>query len=216
MPRVFLPLKTVYSDRKDFMIRSITGVLAEKNTDSAVLETGGVGFFIQIPTSVAAILPDEGETVTLYTYLSVREDSLDLYGFADKAGLKCFRLLTGVSGVGPKMGLAVLSVLSPRDVALAAAGGDYKAFTAASGVGTKLAQRIVLELKGKFTDADMGADFGAISNRQSEGSQAVNALVALGYSQSQAVLAVSKVDGSQDIQEIIKQSLKLLAGGKIR
>lgn len=216
MPRIFLPLKTVYSDRKDFMIRSITGVLAEKNNDSAVLETGGVGFFIQIPTSVAAILPDEGETVTLYTYLSVREDSLDLYGFADKAGLRCFRLLTGVSGVGPKMGLAVLSVLSPRDVALAAAGGDYKAFTAASGVGTKLAQRIVLELKSKFTDADMGTDFGAISKRRSEGSRAVSALVALGYSQSQAVLAVSKVDGSQDIQEIIKQSLRLLAGGKIR
>ena len=94
--------------------------------------------------------------MTLYTYLNVREDALDLFGFATKGELSCFRLLTSISGVGPKVGLAILSQLSPEDVALAAAAGDAKRFTKASGVGQKLAQRIVLELKDKVKDLSGG------------------------------------------------------------
>ena len=103
-------------------------------------------------------MPRLSEKVTLYTYLNVREDALDLFGFATKGELSCFRLLTSISGVGPKVGLAILSQLSPEDVALAAAAGDAKRFTKASGVGQKLAQRIVLELKDK-----VGALSGSVS-----------------------------------------------------
>ena len=187
--------------------------------DSVVIETGGVGFFVSVPTSVSAILPGEGETVTLYTYMSVKEDAIDLYGFADRAGQRTFKTLTGVSGVGPKAGLAILSVLNPRDVALAVVSGDFKAFTAAQGVGPKVAQRIVLELKGKFSDADTaGADVSAVKGvaaATGQVAQAVSALVALGYTQSQASLALSKLDPALDVQELIKQALRLIAGGKL-
>lgn len=202
------------------MIYSLTGILREKTPDSLVIEAGGVGFLVRVPTSVSARMPDEGETVTIYTYMRVREDAMDLYGFADKAGQRTFKTLTSVSGVGPKVALAILSVLNPRDVALAVASGDYKAFTAASGVGPKVAQRIVLELKGKFTDADTaGVDMSAVSGAAAAttGSvaQATSALIALGYTQSQASLALSKLDPALSVQELIKQALRLIAGGKL-
>ena len=144
---------------------------------------------------------------------------MDLYGFADRAEQKAFKTLISVSGVGPKAGLSILSVLSPQKIALAVTTGDYKAFTAANGVGPKVAQRIVLELKGKFSnDSIAGVEMGSVSAAvQSPGavSQAISALVALGYNQSQAALAVSKLDTNQDVQALIKQALKLIAGGKL-
>ena len=201
------------------MIYSLTGVLQEKNIDSVVLDVQGVGFVLSVPSTVAGVLPETGEKCTLYTYLSVKEDALDLYGFADRAEQRAFKTLISVSGVGPKAGLSILSVLSPQKIALAVTTGDYKAFTAANGVGPKVAQRIVLELKGKFSnDSIAGVEMGSVATAaQSTGavSQAISALVALGYNQSQAALAVSKLDTNQDVQSLIKQALKLIAGGKI-
>ncbi|MBQ8603495.1 MAG: Holliday junction branch migration protein RuvA [Oscillospiraceae bacterium] len=201
------------------MIYSLTGILQEKTPDTVVIDVQGVGFVLAVPSIVRGVLPDVGQKCTLYTYLSVKEDALDLYGFADRAEQKTFKTLISVSGVGPKAGLAILSVLSPQKIALAVTTGDYKAFTAANGVGPKVAQRIVLELKGKFSnDSIAGVEMSGVSAVvQSAGavSQAISALVALGYNQSQAALAVSKLDGTQDVQTLIKQALKLIAGGKL-
>ena len=201
------------------MIYSLTGILQEKTPDTVVLDVQGVSFVLAVPSTVRGVLPDVGQKCTLYTYLSVKEDALDLYGFADRAEQRTFKTLISVSGVGPKAGLAILSVLSPQKIALAVTTGDYKSFTAANGAGPKVAQRIVLELKGKFSnDSIAGVEMGSVGAAvQSAGavSQAISALVALGYNQSQAALAVSKLDGTQDVQTLIKQALKLIAGGKL-
>ena len=201
------------------MIYCLTGTLLEKSIDNVVIDVQGVGFSIAVPSTVQGVLPAPGEKCTLYTYLSVKEDALDLYGFADKAEQKAFKTLISVSGVGPKAGLSILSVLSPQKIALAVTTGDYKAFTAANGVGPKVAQRIVLELKGKFSNDDVAgvsmADVSKAAVATGSVSQAISALIALGYNQSQAALAVSKLDSDLDVQTLIKQALKLLAGGKL-
>ena len=177
------------------MIYSLTGTLVHTEPGAAVVDVGGVAFRCMTSMNTLRGLPRLSEKVTLYTYLNVREDALDLFGFATKGELSCFRLLTSISGVGPKVGLAILSQLSPEDVALAAAAGDAKRFTKASGVGQKLAQRIVLELKDK-----VGALSGSVSmegipqpggpSASGNASQAVEALVTLGYSASEAAAAV--------------------------
>ena len=125
------------------MIYCLSGKIVKKTLDSVVLSCGGVGYWAQCPASVAAGLPGAGSEATLYTVLNVTENDISLYGFATEEQQNCFRLLTGVSGVGPKVGLAILSVMEPQRVYLAVSAGDHKAFKAASGVGPKLAQRIV-------------------------------------------------------------------------
>ena len=164
-------------------------------------------------------MPRIGETATVYTHLNVREDALDLYGFSTKSELNCYKMLTTISGVGPKAALSILSEMTPEGGAMAAASGDSKKFTKASGVGPKLAQRIVLELKDKvakgFVDGISLEDVaGACADTQaSQGSsQAIAALVSLGYSQSEAALAVSKIDASLPVEEIIKLALRGMAG----
>ena len=134
------------------MIYSVTGTLVHTEPGAAIVDVGGVAFRCMTSMNTLRCLPKLSEKTTLYTYLNVREDALDLFGFATKGELSCFRLLTTISGVGPKVGLAILSQLTPEDVALAAAAGDAKRFTKANGVGPKLAQRIVLELKDKVRD----------------------------------------------------------------
>ena len=131
------------------MIYCLNGKIVKKNLSSVVLSCGGVGYLAQVPQSTAARLPGAGENATLYTVLNVTENDIALYGFATEEQQACFQMLTAVSGVGPKAGLAILSVMSPEQVALAASAGDHKAFTKANGVGPKLAQRIALELKDK-------------------------------------------------------------------
>ena len=150
-----------------------------------------------------------GETATLYTVLNVTENDLSLYGFSTEEQRSCFTLLTGVSGVGPKAGLAILSVMSPEQVALAASAGDHKAFTKANGVGPKLAQRIALELKDKVGKGLAAGDGFAAGDSpapaaSSAPAQAVAALVSLGYNASDAARAVSRVDDTLPVQEIIK------------
>ena len=131
------------------MIYCLTGKIVKKSMSAVVLSCGGVGYYAQCPASVAGALPGVGKEATLYTVMSVTENDVSLYGFATEEQQACFEMLTAVSGVGPKVGLAILSVMEPQRVALAISAGDHKAFKAASGVGPKLAQRIVLELKDK-------------------------------------------------------------------
>ena len=143
------------------MFYSLTGKIVHTEPGFAVVDVGGVAFKCATSMGTLRTLRLNG-SATLYTHLNVREDALDLFGFATQAELNCFKLLTAISGVGPKAGLAILSELSPEEVALAAAGGDVKRFCRANGVGPKLAQRIVLELKDKvvdFSTGELGADF---------------------------------------------------------
>ncbi|MFR2561324.1 MAG: Holliday junction branch migration protein RuvA [Anaeromassilibacillus sp.] len=131
------------------MFYSIKGTLTHMEPGFVVVECAGVGFKCLTTLSTQRTMPQIGEQVKLFTHLNVREDAMDLFGFATMMELNCFKMLTAVSGVGPKVGLAILSELSPEQVAMAAASGDSKSLTRASGVGAKLAQRIVLELKDK-------------------------------------------------------------------
>ena len=201
------------------MIYCLTGKIVKKNMNAVVLSCGGVGYYAQCPASVAGALPGVGKEATIYTVMGVTENDVSLYGFATEQQQACFEMLTAVSGVGPKVGLAILSVMEPDRVALAISAGDHKAFKAASGVGPKLAQRIVLELKDKvakgFVDGISLEDVaGASADTQaSQGSsQAIAALVSLGYSQSEAALAVSKIDAALPVEEIIKLALRSMAG----
>ena len=201
------------------MIYCLTGKIVKKSMNAVVRSCGGVGYYAQCPASVAGALPGVGKEATIYTVMSVTENDVSLYGFATEQQQACFEMLTAVSGVGPKVGLAILSVMEPDRVALAISAGDHKAFKAASGVGPKLAQRIVLELKDKvakgFVDGISLEDVaGASADTQaSQGSsQAIAALVSLGYSQSEAALAVSKIDAALPVEEIIKLALRSMAG----
>ncbi len=201
------------------MIYCLTGKIVKKSMSAVVLSCGGVGYYAQCPASVAGALPGVGKEATLYTVMSVTENDVSLYGFATEEQQACFEMLTAVSGVGPKVGLAILSVMEPQRVALAISAGDHKAFKAASGVGPKLAQRIVLELKDKvakgFVDGISLEDVaGAASGEPATQSsaQAIAALVSLGYSQSEAALAISKIDATLPVEEIIKLALRSMAG----
>ena len=201
------------------MIYCLTGKIVKKSMSAVVLSCGGVGYYAQCPASVAGALPGVGKEATLYTVMSVTENDVSLYGFATEEQQACFEMLTAVSGVGPKVGLAILSVMEPQRVALAISAGDHKAFKAANGVGPKLAQRIVLELKDKvakgFVDGISLEDVaGAASGGPAtqSASQAIAALVSLGYSQSEAALAISKIDATLPVEEIIKLALRGMAG----
>ena len=203
------------------MIYCLTGKIVKKSMNAVVLSCGGVGYYAQCPASVAGALPGVGREATIYTVMSVTENDVSLYGFATEEQQACFEMLTAVSGVGPKVGLAILSVMEPERVALAISAGDHKAFKAASGVGPKLAQRIVLELKDKvakgFVDGISLEDVaGAASGEPAtqSASQAIAALVSLGYSQSEAALAVSKIDATLPVEEIIKLALRGMAAGR--
>ena len=203
------------------MIYCLTGKIVKKSMSAVVLSCGGVGYYAQCPASVAGALPGVGKEATLYTVMSVTENDVSLYGFATEEQQACFEMLTAVSGVGPKVGLAILSVMEPQRVALAISAGDHKAFKAANGVGPKLAQRIVLELKDKvakgFVDGISLEDVaGAASGEPASQSsaQAIAALVSLGYSQSEAALAISKIDPTLPVEEIIKLALRSMAAGR--
>ena len=203
------------------MIYCLTGKIVKKSMNAVVLSCGGVGYYAQCPASVAGALPGVGREATIYTVMSVTENDVSLYGFATEEQQACFEMLTAVSGVGPKVGLDILSVMEPERVALAISAGDHKAFKAASGVGPKLAQRIVLELKDKvakgFVDGISLEDVAGASAQTpaaQSSSQAIAALVSLGYSQSEAALAVSKIDATLPVEEIIKLALRGMAAGR--
>ncbi len=200
------------------MIATLNGKLIIKELNYVVVECGGVGIKCFVTQNTHTTIGNIGENVFLYTYLVVREDALDLYGFSDSDELEVFKLITSVSGVGSKIGLAILSEFTSDKIMLYIASGDAKSLTAASGVGIKLAQRIVLELKDKVGSISVGntaIDFKAVGNANANLSskEAIEALVSLGYSQSEASLAVGKLDPSLDTNDLIKLALKSLARG---
>ncbi len=200
------------------MIATLNGKLIIKELNYVVVECGGVGLKCFVTQNTHATIGNIGDNVFLYTYLSVREDALDLYGFSENSELEVFKLITSVSGVGSKIGLAILSEFTPDKIMLYIASSDAKSLTAASGVGIKLAQRIVLELKdkvGNITSADISFDIKSVGNATATSStkEAIEALVSLGYTQSEASLAVGRLDSTLDTNDLIKQALKTLARG---
>ena len=194
------------------MLYSVRGTLIHMEPRIAVVECGGVGFRCYITMNTARQLPKVGEEASLYTMMSVREDAIELFGFADQGELECFKQLTSISGVGPK---AAVAVLSPEKVALAAAAGDYKTFTRAQGVGPKLAQRIVLELKDKVGKLQASAGFspaeaGPVS-ASGNAAQAVDALAVLGFTPGEASAAVGRLDSSLPVETLVREALKAMA-----
>ena len=204
------------------MISSLNGKLIFKDTAAAVIECGGIGFKAFITTNTSAKLPQIGDNAFLYTYLSVKEDALDLFGFSTIDELEVFKMITSVSGVGPKIGLAVLTAITPDKVLLSIASGDAKSLTAASGVGLKLAQRIILELKDKIGGMSIidpqGINVSKLANadHSSNIKDAVEALVSLGYSQSDSYSVVGRLDPDMSTDELIKTALKNLSKGSLR
>ncbi|MCQ2455280.1 MAG: Holliday junction branch migration protein RuvA [Clostridia bacterium] len=200
------------------MIASLNGKLIIKEQNYVVVECGGIGFRCAITYSTYNSLGNIGENVFLYTHLAVREDAMDLFGFSKKEELEAFKLITSVSGVGTKIGIAILSEFSADKVTLFIATGDAKSLTAASGVGLKLAQRIILELKDKIGSVSA---IGQMEELKSIGNASVNtnskeaieALVLLGYTQSEATLAVGKLDPTLPTDELIKSGLRALSRG---
>lgn len=195
------------------MFYSLTGKVAHTEPGMAVIDVGGVAFKCFTSMNTLRGLPGLNEKATLYTHLNVREDALDLFGFLTQTELNCFKLLTAISGVGPKVGIAILSEMTPENVALAAAAGDSKRFTKANGVGPKLAQRIVLELKDKVKNlSGAGLNLDDIQpggpSASGNAAQAVEALVTLGYSPSDAAAAVGRLDPALPPEELIRQALK--------
>lgn len=198
------------------MFYSLTGKVVYKGEQTVGVSCGGVAFKCFTTAATLGKISASGTAdITLYTHLNVREDALDLFGFYDEYELEAFKMLIGVSGVGPKAALAVLSQLSPDTFAVAVASGDVKAITAANGVGPKLAQRIIMELKDKISNAtfisDESADVSAAvgtANSVSNTSEAIAALTSLGYSQTEASVVVSKLSPELSTEDLIKAALK--------
>ena len=203
------------------MISYIRGTLAEKNEDSAVVEAHGVGYQIFVPVPVLSELPPLGESVKIYTYFSVREDGMSLFGFLSRQDLAMFKQLIGVNGIGPKSALGILSALRPDVLRMAVASGDAKTISRAPGVGPKTAQRIILDLKDKIRPEDVLAGGleeslavpEEISGVGQAGKEAVEALTALGYSAAEAAGAGKKVKITEEMtaEDVLKGALRHLA-----
>ena len=201
------------------MISFLRGEVAQVLPDRVVVEVGGVGFEVLVSVRDAADMPPAGEDVKLYTYMSVSEDAIRLYGFLSQDDLNVYKTLITVSGVGPKAALGILGVLSANDVRFAVFSEDDKALAKAPGIGGKTAKKLILELKDKLKleDAIQGTDTSFQSAEVSssaaidaELADAVQALTALGYSNSEALRAVRKVKVTEEMstQDILKQALK--------
>ena len=201
------------------MFYSLTGKIVFADEYSVAVECGGVAFRVSTSLNTLKKVTGLRDTVTLYTYLSVREDAIELFGFSDNAELEYFKMLIGVSGVGPKAAIAILSTFTPEDISFSIASGDVKRITSAPGVGPKLAQRIVLELKDKMTklvpSKMSSSDFiqSVIADTSGNKAEAVSALIALGYSQTEASQAISKLDPNEKVELLVKQALKQLMRG---
>lgn len=207
------------------MIYSLHGKLILKELGLAVVECGGVGYGCKTSYSTVSALGGVGSEVMLYTHLSVREDAAELYGFATPQELSCFKMLISVSGIGPKAALSILSDNTPEQFAFTVASGDSKAFTRTKGIGAKTAQRIILELKDKITaDPISGGSYGDTGNSadiprsggSSSVSEALEALMVLGYSQGEAASVLRKLDPELSTQELIKETLKYMAAKQAR
>lgn len=197
------------------MIAFIKGKVADITEEFVILENNGIGYRIFTPSTVQAQIAS-GNEVKLHTYLNVREDAMQLYGFLTKDDLKVFKLLITVSGIGPKAGLSILSVMSGNDLRYAVMSGDSKSISKAPGVGTKTAQKVILELKDKLKVEDIfetseAAEITGTSDVQANIiNEAVMALAALGYSRTDAMKAVRKCEITETttVEDLLKLALK--------
>lgn len=197
------------------MFYYVKGPVAHVAPYLAVIDCGGVGYACHTTNNTLSYLK-KGETAKLFTHLNVREDVMELYGFATENELNCFRLLISVSGVGPKAALSILSATTPEGLAMSIITGDEKSLTVAQGIGKKIAQRIILELKDKLAKGQItsgsGESYGGSGVTvipQNKASEAAAALAVLGYSQAEVAVALKGVDVENlELGEIVRQSLK--------
>ena len=201
------------------MFYYVSGTVAHTAPYLAVIDCGGVGYACRTTNHTLSRLK-QGEKAKLYTYLNVREDAMELYGFATENERNCFELLIGVSGVGPKAALSILSAATPESLAMSVITGDEKALTVAPGIGKKIAQRIILELKDKLAKGQIspgGEAYGGTGVTvipENKTSEAAAALAVLGYSQGEINLALKGIDlEALSLEEIIKQALKKMMKG---
>lgn len=198
------------------MISYIKGELAAVGEEQVVVEVQGIGYGIFMRGQAMTMLPPIGSEVKIHTYLNVREDAMQLFGFLTKDDLKVFRLLIGVNGIGPKGGLNILSKMTPDDLRFAVLAGDVKAISAAPGIGKKTAEKLIIELKDKLNIDDVLTKEEEVMSVPSGGadmqSEAVQALVALGYGSAESLKAVKKVPMTETmtVEELLKQSLKFM------
>ena len=193
------------------MFRYIKGTIEMKLAESVVVECGGVGFELMVPQNSRLYLAHEGSEVTVFTYMSVREDDISMYGFDDEEGLSLFEKLITVNGIGAKAAMAILSAMPASDVKKAIVFEDAAMLTRANGIGKKTAQRIVLELKDKMKelpDADGVPVEAGDAGEQSQKSEAIAALIALGYSRTEAASSLVGADEGLSVEEYIKIALK--------
>lgn len=202
------------------MYAYIKGILAEITEDAIIVENQGIGYEIGVPGQVFDYLPSVGEEVKIYTYHYVREDAILLYGFLTKEDVRIFKMLIGVSGIGPKGALSILSVLSTDDLRFAILGDDAKAIAKAPGVGAKTAQRVIIELKDKLSLEDAFEQKLANQAQKAElnpavgvKNEAILALTSLGYSQSEALKVLQGIEISPDdqVEYVLKMALKQMA-----
>ncbi len=192
------------------MISYIKGVIDTVEHDKVIIENNNMGYNVLMSQSATEVL-GQGEEIKIYTYLHVKEDAMQLFGFLSKNELELFKKLISVSGVGPKGGLAILSALPENNLQMAIISGDAKAISKAQGIGAKTAQRIIIELKDKIDLEEMlEVSSEAISSDNSIQSDAIDALIALGYSKTESFNAVKKisVDENMDVEDILKLALK--------
>ena len=200
------------------MLAYIKGILEEINNDTIVVDCQGMGYMIYISQMDLNRLPAIGHPVKLHIHMSIREDDISLFGFLSKDALQLFRMLISVSGIGPKAGIALLSVLTVSDLQMAILSGDVKALTKANGVGTKGAQRVIVELKDKLSIEELlgASDMETASTEKVIASDVISlvamALVELGYSQSEATMAVRQVPQGEEMTEdaLLKAALRRL------
>ncbi len=201
------------------MFYYVNGTVAHLAPYLAVIDCGGVGYACRTTNNTLTRLK-KGETAKLYTYLNVREDAMELYGFYSENELNCFQLLIGVSGVGPKAALSILSSSTPETLAMSIITGDEKALTVAPGIGKKIAQRVILELKDKLAKGQIapgGESYGGTGVTvipENKSSEAAAALAVLGYSTAEIGAALKGIDlEALSLEEIIKQALKKMVKG---
>ncbi len=199
------------------MIYSLNGTIIHTEPNIVVIECGGVGYKCLTTMNTMRVLPRTGEKAMVYTHMIVREDAVELCGFAEQSELNCFKLLTAVSGVGAKVAIALLSEFTPEQIAVSVSSGDSKKLTKASGVGNKIAQRIVLELKDKVKNIspEVGADMTSkegLSTVISGGniSKALGALAVLGYSPDEVTPFMGDIDPNLPVERIISETLKAI------
>ncbi len=197
------------------MIHYIKGELAHISENEIVIENNGIGYVIEVPLSVLPALPSKNEEVKIYTELYVREDMLKLFGFLTEEDLQIFRMLITVSGIGPKGALAILSLMTPEQLRFAILANDVDQISAAKGIGKKTASKLVIELQDRLkAKAGSGNETAAVASGGrgvSSRSEAVEALVGLGYSVAEATAALKRVSEENGLEEMIKLALRYLS-----